>query len=89
MAEATGLGGLATFSRGFGDERYVSVMREGSQPSRVRLGCAYNLMTMLPALPAALAVLYVNTAAVHERMNCKVISCTLSTDTAGCVVFVQ
>ena len=36
MAEGSGLGGLATFSRGFGDERYVSVMREGSQPRRVR-----------------------------------------------------
>ena len=34
-AEGSGLGGLATFSRGFGDERYVSVMRAGSQPLRV------------------------------------------------------
>lgn len=34
-AQGSGLGGLSTFSRGFGDDRYVSVMRAGSQPQRV------------------------------------------------------
>ena len=48
MAEATGLGGLATFSRGFGDERYVSVMREGSQPSRVRPDLPCRLLNVPP-----------------------------------------
>ena len=47
MAEACGLGGLATFSRGFGEERYVSVMREGSQPRRVRSATGISNLSML------------------------------------------
>lgn len=37
VTKQVGLGALETFSRGVGTGRYISVMRHGSAPKRVRL----------------------------------------------------